>query len=163
MPIAWHQQGAKVMATTNNLKTFEPFADMVRANPLLDLTGLFDLPRTRFAYPAMRAEPDIRMDVTEDAAAYRVRAQIPGVKKEDIHVAVEGNTVSISAEIERHEETRKDETLLCSELFRGKAARSFTVMADVDESKAEAKYENGILELMLPKKVGAGTRKLDIK
>ena len=95
------------------------------------------------------------MDVTEDANAYRVKAEIPGVKKEDIHVSVEGNTVSISAECERKDETRKDETLLCSELYRGKAARSFTVMTDVDEAKAEAKYENGILELTLPKKAGA--------
>jgi len=124
---------------------------------------LFDLPRTRFGYATPRTEPSIKMDVTEDANAYRVKAEIPGVKKEEIHVSVEGNTVSISAEFERKEETRKDETLLCSELYRGKVARSFTVMADVDESKAEAKYENGILELMLPKKLGAGTKALEIK
>jgi len=151
------------MAVMNNLKTYEPFADMVRGSPMFDLTGLFDLPRARFAYPTLRGGPDIRMDVTEDPVAYRVKAEIPGVRKEDIHVAVEGNTVSISAEVERKEETRKDETLLCSELYRGKVARSFTVMADVDETKAEAKYENGILELMLPKKVGAGTKALEIK
>ena len=151
------------MVLMNNLKTYEPFADMVRGSPMFDLTGLFDLPRTRFGYATPRAEPSIKMDVTEDANAYRVKAEIPGVKKEEIHVSVEGNTVSISAEFERKEETRNDETLLCSELYRGKVARSFTVMADVDESKAEAKYENGILELMLPKKLGAGTKALEIK
>jgi HSP20 family protein len=151
------------MAVTNNLKTYEPFADIVRGMPLLDVAGLFDFPRARLGYPAMRAEPEIRMDVTEDAAAYHVKAEIPGVKKEDIHVAVEGNTISISAECERRQETRKDETLLCSELYRGKAARSFTVMSDVDEAKAEAKYENGILELTLPKKAGVGTKALEIK
>jgi HSP20 family protein len=150
------------MAVMNNLRTYEPFADLVRS-PMFDLTGMFDLPRTRFGYPTPRAEPSIKMDVTEDANAYHVKAEIPGVKKEEIHVSVEGNTVSISAEFERKEETRKDETLLCSELFRGKVARSFTVMADVDESKAEAKYENGILELMLPKKAGTGTKALEIK
>ena len=150
------------MTVMNNLRTYEPFADMVRS-PMFDFTGLFDLPRARFGYPTPRAEPSIKMDVTEDANAYRVKAEIPGVKKEEIHVSVEGNTVSISAEFERKEETRKDETLLCSELYRGKMARSFTVMADVDESKAEAKYENGVLELMLPKKLGAGTKALEIK
>ena len=150
------------MAVMNNLRTYEPFADMVRS-PMFNLTGMFDLPRTRFGYPTPRAEPSIKMDVTEDANAYRVKAEIPGVKKEEIHVSVEGNTVSISAEFERKEETRKDETLLCSELYRGKVARTFTVMGDVDESKAEAKYENGILELMLPKKLGAGTKALEIK
>jgi len=111
----------------------------------------------------MRTEPDIRMDVTEDAASYQVRAEIPGVKKEDIHVAVEGNTVSISAEIARKTETGNDETVLCRELYQGKVARTFTVLADVDESKAEAKYEHGILELTLPKKQGASTRSLEIK
>jgi HSP20 family protein len=151
------------MAVMNNLRTYEPFADMVRGSPMFDLTGLFDLPRTRFGYAAPRVEPNIKMDVSEDANAYHVKAEIPGVKKEEIHVSVEGNTVSISAEFERKEETRKDETLLCSELYRGKVARSFTVMVDVDESKAEAKYENGILELTLPKKLGAATKALEIK
>jgi HSP20 family protein len=151
------------MAVFNNLKTYEPFTDMVRATPMFDFTGLFDPPRTRFTYPTMRTEPDIRMDVTEDAAVYRVRAEIPGVTKEDIHVAVEGNTVSISAEVQRKSETKKDETVLCRELYQGKVARTFTVMADVDESKAEAKYEYGILELTLPKKQGALTRALQIK
>jgi HSP20 family protein len=151
------------MAVTSNLKTYEPFADMVRATPMFDLAGMFDFPRTRYGYPTLRTDPEIRMDVTEDTKAYHVRAEIPGVKKEDIHVSVEGNTVSISAECERKEETRKDETLLCSELYRGKAARSFTVMTDVDDMKAEAKYENGILELTLPKKLGAGTKALEIK
>jgi HSP20 family protein len=151
------------MTVMNNLKTYEPFADMVRGTPMLDMTGLFDFPRTRFGFATPRVEPTIRMDVTEDANAYRVKAEIPGVKKEDIHVAVEGNTISISAELERREETRKDESLLCSEICRGKVARTFTVMADVDEARAEAKYENGILELMLPKKLGAATRALEIK
>ena len=151
------------MAVTNNLKTYEPFADMVRGAPMFDLVNLFDFPRARYGYPTLRSDPEIRMDVTEDPKAYHVKAEIPGVKKEDIHVSVEGNTVSISAECERKEETRKDETLLCSELYRGKAARTFTVMTDVDDMKAEAKYENGILELTLPKKLGAGTKALEIK
>ncbi len=151
------------MAVLNNLKTYEPFADIVRGTPMFDFTGLFDLPRTRYSYPTMRTEPDIKMDVTEDAAGYRVRAEIPGVKKEDIHVAVEGNTISISAELVRKWEKKEDETLLCRELYQGKVARTFTVMTDVDESKAEAKYENGILELMLPKKQGALTKALEVK
>ena len=87
------------MAVTTNLRTYEPFADMVRASPMFDLAGLFDFPRTRYGYPTWSKEPEIRMDVSEDANAYRVKAEIPGVKKEDIHVSVEGNTVSISAEL----------------------------------------------------------------
>ena len=89
------------MAVTSNLRTYEPFAEVVRGTPMFDWAGLFDFPRTRFTYPSLRDGPDIKMDVTEDANAYYVKAEIPGVKKEDIHVAVEGNTVSISAEIVR--------------------------------------------------------------
>jgi HSP20 family protein len=151
------------MAVTSNLRTYEPFAEVVRGTPMFDWAGLFDFPRTRFTYPSLRDGPDIKMDVTEDANAYYVKAEIPGVKKEDIHVAVEGNTVSISAEIVRRTETPKDMTMLCSELYQGKVARSFTVMADVDESRAEAKYTDGILELKLPKKLGVPTRALEIK
>lgn len=155
------------MAALSNLKTYEPFADIVRGTPMYDFTGLFDFPRTRFAYPTMRDVPDIRMDVAETPTEYRVRAEIPGVKKEDIHVGIEGNTISISAQLVRKTETKKDEkkdeTVLCRELFQGKVARSFTVMCDVDESTAGAKYENGILELTLPKKQCALTRALEIK
>jgi len=156
------------MAILSNLKTYEPFADVVRGTPMFDFTGLFDLPRTRFAYPTMRDVPDIKMDVTETPADYRVCAEIPGVRKEDIHVAVEGNTISISAEVERKtepkkDETQRDETVLCRELFHGKVARSFTVMCDVDESRSAAKYENGILELTLPKKQCVLTTALEVK
>ena len=147
---------------TANLRSYEPFADLVRANPFLDLVSLTDYPGRRL-FGGRHIEPEIRMNVKEDPNAYHVTAEIPGVKKDDIRIAVEGNTVSISAEIRREKETGTGETVLCNELYVGKVARSFTLSADIDDAGAEAKYTDGILELTLPKKAGGGTRTLPVR
>lgn len=150
------------MATTTNLRTYEPFADLFRTSPFFDITNVFDMPRLRRAFPSMPAAPEIKMDVTEDPDAYHVKAEIPGVKKEDIHIMVEGNTVSITAEVERKKEMKEGETMLCTELYEGKVSRTFTLLADLDDAKAEARYDNGMLELTLPKKVGARSKALPV-
>ena len=150
------------MTVLNNLKTYEPFADMVRT-PMFDWAGLFDMPRTRFALPTLRGEPDIRMDVTEDANAYRVKAEIPGVKKEDIHVTVEGNQVTIAAEVKKESEEKDGERRLRSERYFGAVYRSFVLPVELDETASEAKYENGVLELKLAKKPALAGRKLTIQ
>src|SRR3974390_1625030 len=77
-------------------------------------------------------EMDIRLDVTEDAKEYKVKAEIPGVKKEDINVAVDGSTVTISAEVKKDKE-EKDEHFVRRERFVGSMSRSFTLGSDVDE------------------------------
>jgi HSP20 family protein len=105
----------------------------------------------------------IKMDVKEDDNAYTVHADIPGVKKEDIHVSIEGNQVSISAETKMEKEEKKGEKVLRSERYVGKVARSFTLAHDVDEAKSQAKYSDGVLELTLPKKAATATKKLAIQ
>ncbi|MFO1396702.1 MAG: Hsp20/alpha crystallin family protein [Burkholderiales bacterium] len=147
---------------THQIRTYEPFADFFRGGPLQDLVPMFDMPRVRSALATMPAAPTIRMDVKETPAAYLVTAAIPGVRKEDIHVTVEGGTVGITATVERRDEKREGETVLCTELYAGEVARTFTLPADVDEAKAEAKYEDGMLELKLPKQAGARARKLTV-
>lgn len=107
-------------------------------------------------------EIQIKMDVREDDKNYTVQAEIPGVKKEDIHVTIEGSMVSISAEVKTRKEEKKDDKVLRSERYFGKVSRSFTLAQDVDEANAQAKYSDGVLELTLPKRVGGKTRKLDI-
>jgi HSP20 family protein len=99
------------------------------------------------------------MDLKEDDKAYTVHAEIPGMKKEDIQVSIDGNRVSISAETKTEKEEKKGEKVLRSERYYGKVARSFTLANDVDEAKAKAKYADGVLELTLPKKEGATTAK----
>jgi len=104
----------------------------------------------------------IRMDVTQDEKAYMVKAELPGVKKEDIRVSIDGNQVSISAEVKRETEEKKGEEVVRSERYYGQVYRGFTLEAEVDEAKAEAKYADGILNLTLPKKAPAQSKRLTI-
>ena len=94
----------------------------------------------------------IRMDVSEKENAYVVHADMPGVKKEDIKIEIDGSEVSISAETKNEKEVKDGDRLLRSERYYGKVSRSFTLASEVDEAAASAKYENGVLELALPKK-----------
>lgn len=106
--------------------------------------------------------PEIRLDLKETEAAYAVHAEIPGVKKEDIEVSIDGNVVSIRAEVKREKED-KGETMLRSERYYGAMTRSFTLATDVDEKAATAKYADGVLELTLPKKAGSSSRRLQVQ
>jgi HSP20 family protein len=106
--------------------------------------------------------PDIRMDMKENEKAYTVKAEIPGVSKEDIEVSIDGNLVTIRAEVKREKED-KGETMVRSERYYGAMSRSFTLATDVDEKTASAKYSDGVLELVLPKKAGGATRRLQVQ
>jgi HSP20 family protein len=104
----------------------------------------------------------IKMDVHEDDAAYTVHAEVPGAKKEEIHVTIDGGTVNISAETRRESEQKDGEKVLRSERYYGKLYRSFSLGQDIDEAGAKARFENGVLTLTLPKKTAAAARKLAI-
>jgi HSP20 family protein len=110
----------------------------------------------------LEAEPEIRLDLKETEKAYMVHAEIPGVKKEDIEVSIDGNLVTIRAEIKREKE-EKGETMLRTERYYGAMTRSFTLATDVDEKAAGAKYTDGVLELTLPKKAGSTSRRLQVQ
>jgi HSP20 family protein len=105
----------------------------------------------------------IRIEVCEDANAYRVAAQIPGVDKRDIHVSVDANEVTIAAEIKRDSSAKDGEKLLHSERYYGKTARSFALTEAIDEAGVSAKYENGILNLLLPKKAPASAKRITVE
>lgn len=139
-------------------------ANILRYNPADD--AFDDLFRGFFMRPVRfegQQEVQIKMDVSEDDKAYTVHAEIPGVKKEDIHVSIEGNQIAISAEIKNEKEVKEGEKILRSERYYGKASRAFTLGQDVDEAKAQAKYNNGVLELVLPKKASAKAKRLNIE
>lgn len=141
-----------------NITRFDPF-QISGLDPLDDVfRGLFRPVRFEGGQ-----EIQIKMDVKEDDKGYTVHAEIPGVKKEDIHVAIEGNQVSISAELKREKEEKEGEKVLRSERYYGKTARSFTLGCDVDEGASQAKYKDGVLELRLQKKAASSARKLTIE
>ena len=145
-----------------NITRHDPFS-LTRVDPFGDIDDLF---KGFFMRPVMfegQPQIQIKMDVKEDDNAYTVHADIPGVKKDDIHVSIEGNQVSISAETKMEKEEKKGEKVLRSERYVGKVARSFTLAHEVDESKAQAKYNDGVLELTLPKKAASSAKKLAIQ
>ncbi|MEP7183202.1 MAG: Hsp20/alpha crystallin family protein [Betaproteobacteria bacterium] len=118
-----------------------------------------------FLTPARTGKPPvaIRMDVTENDGAYVVHAEIPGVKKDEIDITIDGNQVTIGAEVKREAERKDGERLLRSERFSGSLYRSFTLPVEVDEATSVAKYESGVLELTLAKKAAQAGRKLTVQ
>jgi HSP20 family protein len=104
-----------------------------------------------------------KVDVSEKNGAYLVTAELAGVRKEDIHVAIDGAQVTIEAEVKREKEASKDERTLHSERVYGKVTRSFTLPQEVDDSKAQARFKDGVLELTLPKKAEAQRKQIAIQ
>lgn len=145
-----------------NITRFDPFRELTQFNPFRDTENWFD----RFALrPVLRefgGEPQIRMDVKELNEEYRVKAEIPGVKKDDIHVSVDGNRVSISAEVKKEHEEKEGERLIRAERSYGMTSRIFSLDNEVDANNVKAKYTDGVLEISLPKKAGAVTKEIRI-
>jgi HSP20 family protein len=104
----------------------------------------------------------IKVDVKETDGGYTVQAEVPGVPKEDIQVSIDGNVVSLRAEVRQHDQKTEGEKVLRSERYFGSVARSFQLPVDVDATQAKAKYDNGVLTLTLPKKQGGSAQRLSI-
>ena len=147
----------------NDITRFSPLNELVRFDPFGDMDDVFNRFMMRpFSRKVMGIEPQIKMDVKEANGKYMVKAEIPGVNKDDIHVTVDGNRVSISAEVKQEKEEKEGERVIRSERSCGMASRSFTLADEVDQSKVEAKYNNGVLELTLPKKPGSTRKEISI-
>jgi HSP20 family protein len=140
----------------SELRLFDPLA----LEPLEDTFRSLMRP---WRMEGMEVAPRIKLDLNELDNSYTVKAEIPGVRKEDIDVRVDGNVVTISAEVKKEKEEKKEGRVLRSERQEGYASRSFTLACPVDEAKAIAKYENGILELSLPKKAETSTKRLSVQ
>jgi HSP20 family protein len=146
-----------------NLTHWNPFKSLTRLHSSADLENYL----RGFRSPSVWANfetsaPDIRLDINEDDKAYRVKAEIPGVDKKDIDVSVEGNQVSISAEVKRESNKKEGEKEVCSERYYGQVYRAFALPADVDGNKVEARYENGVLTMTLPKKSNGQSHKIAV-
>jgi HSP20 family protein len=140
-------------------------ANITRYNPFDEafddlFRGFFVRP-LGFEAPAGAAQ--FRVDVSEDEKAYQIRAEVPGVRKEDINVTIDGDTVAISAEVKNEKEVKNGERVLRSERYYGKLYRAFTLGQAVEEAGTSAKYANGVLELTLPKKAAAQAKRITIQ
>jgi len=139
-----------------NITRYNPFS-----NSLNDLfEGFFVRPMRFDLEPS--SQLSMKIDVAQDDKAYTVKADMPGVQKDDIRVEVDGNVVSISAEVRKEKEEKKDERVVRSERYYGKLARSFTLEHELDAAAVDAKYDDGVLRLTLPKKAKSTTQKIAV-
>lgn len=137
------------------LQVYGPFAD----------AGFDDIVRSFFrpVREARESAAPIKVDVIEKPDAFVVRAEVPGVAKDEIQVTIEGNQVTISAEVKRDTEQKEGERVLRSERYYGSVYRSFVLPVEIDEDASQAKYEGGVLELTLTKRPANVGRKLAIQ
>ena len=142
----------------NIINRFNPFGEL--SDPFKD--DFFRNLAWRPMYRLMEDQPMMRIDLKEDDHQFVVTAELPGVKKEDIKVSIEGNQVALSADVKREKEEKTGEKVLRSERYHGRVARTLLLDETVDQSKASARYENGILELTLPKAQHTTSKLLDI-
>ncbi|HUK03701.1 MAG TPA: Hsp20/alpha crystallin family protein [Burkholderiales bacterium] len=141
-----------------NIARFDPFHSIVD-----DLFKGFFVRPVGYDAGGAYETPRVTVDVAEKNGAYVVSAELPGVKKEDIRVDIDGAQVTLTAEVKREKEAREGERVLHSERTYGKVTRSFTLPQELDEAKAEAKFRDGVLELTLPKKAAAARKAITIQ
>ena len=139
-----------------NLTRFSPFDD-----------SLDELYRGFFVRPvSFEGQPpaaQFRVDVAENETAYVLRGELPGVKKENINVTIDGDAVAISAEVKNEKDVKNGDRVLRSERHYGKFYRAFTLGQAVDEAGATARYADGVLELTLPKKAAIQAKRITIQ
>ena len=141
-----------------NVTRFDPFNDLVD-----DFFKGFLVRPLAVENARGEAMPRMKVDVAEKNGAYLVSAELPGVKKEDIQITIDGAQVTLAAEVKREKEVSQDERVLHTERTYGKVSRSFALPQEIDEGKAEAKFRDGVLELTLPKKAAAARKQVTIQ
>ncbi|MCK9985544.1 MAG: HSP20 family protein [Azoarcus sp.] len=137
-------------------------SNLIRRDPFDDLLRGFFVRPVDFGGGGASEAPQMRVDVKEDNDTYQVHAELPGIRKEDIHVHIDGPVVSISAERKQEKEVKEGERVLRTERYFGKVSRSFQLGQEVDEAKSSAKFKDGVLELSLPKKAHEQAKRLTI-
>ena len=140
-----------------NITRFNPLEDTFE-NLFRGVPMWLPVPETRVPAPAQ-----FRMDVSENDKEYQVLAELPGVKKEEISITISGNEVAVSAEVKHEKDVKNGGTVLRAERYFGKIQRAFALGQEVDEATARAKYNDGVLELTLPKKAVAVTKRLAVQ
>jgi len=143
----------------SNMTRFDPFHDLVDDF----FKGFLVRPVAYEGSGGVHSAMRMKVDVAENDGTYVVAAELPGVKKQDIQISVDGAQVTLSAEVTREKEVSQDERVLHSERTYGKVSRSFTLPQEIDEAKAEAKFQNGVLELTLPKKAAPARKQISIQ
>jgi len=129
---------------------------------LEDAFGEFEFPRTKIEKGGIIWYPSV--ELSELDGRYEVRAQLPGVDKDDIEVEINEDSITIKGET-KYEEKEEKENIYKSEFRYGKFMRTLAFPTDVDSSNATAEYKNGVLKISVPKteEEHKKTKKLEIK
>ncbi len=141
-------------------------ANITTRNPIFD-TFFNEIAPNLYVRPlhgeGLPQPQQIKINVSEKDDTYYVSAEIPGVAKENIDLTVSGEVVTISAELNQHDEQREGDKVLRSERYSGSMSRSFQLPEQVNTDAVEASYENGVLKLVLPKLANVHSKKIAIK
>jgi len=140
---------------------WNPLGQISRMDPFSDFEDLLRTFGTRSLAREYERTMDMRLDVNEDDKGYVVNIDMPGVKKEDIDISIEGSQVVVRAEVKR-EKSRDKGKEIYNERYSGQAYRSFTLPAEIDSTAAQANYDGGVLTLTLPKKTGTASKHLSV-
>ncbi len=143
-----------------------------------EMNRLFDRFSTGWGFPSLRRafEPPAftfdtsftfaapAVDVTEDEAAYKVTAELPGMTEKDIELSLSGDMLTLSGE-KRQGKEQKDKNYHLSERSYGSFQRSFTIPEGVERDKIAADFSKGVLTVTMPKsaKVRETQRKIEVK
>ena len=145
----------------SQLTHWNPFKSLAKTDINSNFEDFFRSFAMRPAWRELDLMPEIRIDVNEDDKSYKIKADIPGMKKEDIAISVDGRQVEIRAE-NKNQVEKKDGSCLYSERTEGSVYRSFTLPVEVDGTSAEAKYDGGVLSLTLPKKSNGNGHRITV-
>lgn len=144
-----------------NIVRYTPFGEVMGFAPLWSRWEDLARPFGMGSLLGGEFEP-FRMSVAENDREYRVTAELPGARKEDIAVSVNGSEVAIAAEIRNATEGAGEWSTVYSERLYGKLQRTFALDCEIDAEKAQARYADGVLELVLPKKEAETRKRLTI-
>lgn len=146
-----------------NLSVWDPFRDLMnlqqRINKVFNETARSASGEGEERFDTGSWTPVV--DIRETDNSYEIKADLPGVKKEDISIDIGDNTLTISGE-RKFEEQEKKKDYIRIERSYGSFSRSFALPQNVDSAKIKAKYKEGILDLTLPKKEEAKPKKINI-
>jgi HSP20 family protein len=141
------------------MSRWEPFRDMLSLRADMDrlFSSLFG-----GAYEEREGMWAPIVDIEEDNDSIMVKAEIPGMQKEDIKVSVQSNILTITGE-RKHESETKNKTFHRVERSYGKFSRMITLPTDVDSDKVKANYKDGILSITLPKPEATKPKHIDVE
>ncbi|MBN1959194.1 MAG: Hsp20/alpha crystallin family protein [Desulfuromonadales bacterium] len=103
-----------------------------------------------------------RVDISETDAEFCIKADVPGIKREDVKINIEDHILTISGENKREKE-EKGEKFHRVERYYGSFQRSFTLPENVDEEKIDAGFKDGLLTLTIPKTEAAKPKSIEVK